>query len=109
MTGLPPMHALIIGNGTYEENQEFQTLPWAPNDATRVFGLLTTSETSLFNQSTSKCKTDVTLPALDGLLADFFAPIQRFDLALFYFAGHARIMPTGKRLFLIMRNSNPRS
>jgi uncharacterized caspase-like protein len=107
MTALPQMHAMIIGNGTYDNNAEFTRLEWAPNDANRVFKLLTASETSLFNQPTSRCQTDVSLPELDVLLADFFAPIQRSHLALFYFAGHARIMSTGKRLFLIMRNSNP--
>lgn len=109
ITVLPTMHALVVGNGIYDDKEEFPALPWAPSDANRVFGLLTASEVSLFNQPTHKCKIDITLPDLDGVLADFFTPIQQFDLALFYFAGHARIMPTGKRLFLVMRNSNPRS
>lgn len=100
-------YSLIIGNSNYSNQDEFPTIPYAKNDACHIYDLLTDSKVGIFSRQTSKCRTDVTRDDMDDVLDEFFENVSYEDLVLIYFAGHATVLPGGKRLFLAMADTNP--
>lgn len=101
-------HALVIGNSSYLNQDEFPTIEYAKNDACRIHKLLTNSATSIFSDQSSNCILNITRDDLDDVLDEFFEGVSRKDLVLVYFAGHAKVLPGKKRLFLAMTDTNPK-
>ncbi len=99
-------HLLIVGNSKYE-NKDFVDLDYAKKDAELIYDLLINSQTSIFSANTSICRFDVKRDDFDNLLDEFFEPVSQDDLVLVYFAGHSRVIPGKKRLFLAMADTNP--
>jgi uncharacterized caspase-like protein len=106
---LPVMHAFLVGNGEYDDPAEFPRLDYAPADAVRLYELVTNSPSALFQRASSWCLKNVTRDELEKALETSFELVAANDLVLFYFAGHARVMPSGRRHVLIMRNSKTKS
>jgi hypothetical protein len=103
---MPHKHTLVIGNSKYKFEEEFPIIEYAANDASKVFSVLTHDSTSVFQKETSQCKINLSRNEMDDALAEFFSNVDRSDMVLIYFAGHARVV-SGKRLFLIMKDSVP--
>jgi uncharacterized caspase-like protein len=99
------MHTLVVGNGSYADEDQFPELH-AAEDAEILYKLLTDSSVAIFDRNSSRLAVDVDLEEMLDLTAQLFLQVQRQDLVLLYFAGHARATPGGKRLFLAMRNSD---
>ncbi len=102
-------YALIIGNSIYDDLDNFKPIPYALNDSNDIFSLLTNSSTSIFSEKTSILANNIkNKKDLEEIVNAFFANIAQSSMVLFYFAGHAEHIG-GKRLFLIMQNSEKRN
>lgn len=98
--------ALVVGNSHYTNTEDFPTIEYAARDAHKVFEILTSLESSLFDPKLSKKGTNLDKVAFNEILGEFFRPISKGDVVLIYFAGHAEKIAGKKRLLLAMKSTN---